>query len=127
MADYGEVTVRGKFSRNSDVAEPETDTGTISVSLTPDNAIHLVTDIATSAKTLVGAGEWTTCQCLIVKNNDATNFVTVGYTDAAADAQTIDVVAGGIFVTTDVDPSVAVTVTSDTAACECEIFIAGTT
>lgn len=127
MTDYALITVRGKFSRNSDYSDPEQDTGTLSAAEIPDNCIHFVSDVATSARTIVGAGEWTSCEGLLVINNDATNFVTLSYTDAAADAQTIDVLAGGMFLTQDIDPSVAVTITADTAACECEVFCIGTT
>lgn len=125
MADYERATFRAVFSANSDYSSPKRDTEALEVEATPSYVKHEELTVPTGGITLIEAGEWTTCDTLVVKNEDATNFITVGYTDAASDAQTIDVLAGDLFVTMDVDPATAVTLTADTAACDAIVYATG--
>ncbi len=125
MADYEKVFLRAVFSANSDYSQAKRDTDAIEVEATPSYVKHDELTVPTGGMTLIEAGEWTTLDTLAVKNEDSSNFITVGYTDAASDAQTIDVLAGDIFVTMDVDPATAVTLTADTAACDTIVYASG--
>lgn len=125
---YGKFVARMLFSDNSDYSNPSQDTGSRAVVSTPVESQLFETDVQTAAKTLVGAGEWASCDCLYVENLETSggNYVTVGFTDTTTGAKSVDVPAGGSFHTTNVDPSAAVQIVADTAACRCLIGIMGT-
>lgn len=125
MADNEKLTVGAVFSAFTDYTRPKNELEPVEITGTPSYVVCGERTAPTGGITLLEAGEWTTLNTLVVKNDDATNFVTVGYTDAAADAQTVDVLAGGIFVTQDVDPATAVTLTADTAACDVKVYASG--
>jgi hypothetical protein len=136
MADYAKFTARALYSRNSDYSDPEQDTKTLQMALTPDEARHGIQDIGTSAVTILAINTFTstainTCQ-LIVKNNSATaaEFVTIGYTDTEANANSVVVPAGGVAVIPDIDNSTAsgaaITLTAASGTPECEYLVVGT-
>ena len=85
MSDYAKFTARAKFSRNSDYSDPEQDTHTMNMTLTPDECKHGVIDVyitggnpaAGNGSTIMAADEFTDVTAVLLKNNDATNFMTI--------------------------------------------------
>ena len=138
MADYGKISVRALFSRNSDYSDPEADTHTLLMALTPDECDHRVVDVVNgTVKTIAALNTYTGSATikalqLVVKNNSSTaaEFISVGYTDTEANANVVVVPAGGIAVIPDVDNSTAsgaaVTLTSASGTIECEYMFLGT-
>ncbi len=60
-----------------------------------------------------------------IKNEDATNFVTVTWDNANGDTQTQVIAAGKFTTICDLDPSATFKVAADTASCLCEIQVDG--
>ena len=85
MSDYAKITARGLFSRNSDYSDAEQDTRTLQMTLTPDECIHRVLDVYITGENpgggdgvdVVGADEFNAITAFVVKNNDASNFITI--------------------------------------------------
>jgi hypothetical protein len=131
MSDYAKVTVTVVSSPNSDYSSPDV-SKTLTYTLTPDEVQYTKVEVATSATEIIKAGLYTTIYAIIVKNNNATNYVIAGYTEQdlpAADtpATPTNVIAPGkVNIFTDVDAAVAFTLTADTAACTCEVIVLAT-
>jgi hypothetical protein len=115
------------YSRNSDYSEPETDSHTFQMLLTPDETIHFARDAPTGGIDLVANAAMTTITALLIENKDATNYVDIGYTDSGANANTVYIGPGNIALIPDIDASsAAVTATANTATVELEVWLCGT-
>ncbi len=76
--------------------------------------------------TAYSLAKYSTIDELIIKNTDPTNYVTAAFQNAAASAQSQKIAAGKTAVFTDVLASANLTLTANSAACECDVFVAGT-
>ena len=108
MADYAKVSIKGLFSKSSDYSFPK---------MTATNAGLTVT---TSTLSSIDA--------VMVKNNDADDYVTATFRSAgnSTTPNVIRIAAGGFLVVTDFTVANNLALTGpDSAGCECEIFIVG--
>ena len=120
------VDVTATLSKRSDYGSPKAKTDFDAYeSITPtDGGLELVT--ADTGGTTYSLAKYTTIDVLIVKNTDPTNYVTVAFQNAAASAQSQKITFGKTGVFTDVLASSAPVLTANSAAVECEVFVAGT-
>jgi hypothetical protein len=128
MTDYAKLEVSGAYSKNSDYSSPKVKLALGNFNLTPDEYIHAELQADTSAGTTLTTSILNSATLLVVKNNDATNYVTATF-DCAGMGSTdtsIRIHAGGIFVTTDFTVAQNLKLVANSAACECEVFIVGT-
>ena len=128
MADYAKGEVRGIYSKNSDYNLPKVDFNPTDYTVTPDEYIHCEIQADTSAGTTLTTSILSSASLLVVKNNDSTNYVTATF-DCAGMGSTdtsIRIAAGGMFMTTDFTVAQNLKLVANSAACECEVFIAGT-
>ena len=132
MADYVKLEVRGIYSKNSDYSAPKVDFNPADYTLTPDEYFHcevqaaLATD--TPAHTTIDTSILASATLLVIKNNDGTNYVTATF-DSAGNGSTDNIVrihAGGVLATTDFTVAQNLKLVSNSAHCECEVFIVGT-
>lgn len=131
MPDYAKLRVGLTYSENSDYSTPRLNA--FLDPFTSTTVTHYETQlrtVGTSAET-IELGGFTAIQAIVVKNKDTTNYVDVvwTYTDGAA-ADTTNktrVVAGGLLVICGTAKVASdMTLTANTAACDCEILILGT-
>lgn len=125
MADYLKVQLEMTHSENADYSDPEWRSKWDAVALTPDEVRAMKIEIDTSAVSL-DFTDFATVTLFAVQNTNATNFVTVTWTDSAANANTQKVQPGRILVIPDIAPATNPTLTADTAAVVCKLAIAGT-
>ena len=106
MSDFGKVTVRGLFSRNSTYDNPEQDTKTLLMALTPDECIHRVVDVPAGAGLdIVAIDEFDATLTLVLKNNGATYACQVTWDDEVEGSSCImNVPTGGVAVIPGIDP-----------------------
>ena len=128
MADYSKLNVSVTYSENSDYSAPKLKTRLDPFESTSSTHYEVqYREVGTSAETLE-LGGFTTIEYLVVKNKDATNYVTATF-DSAGNS-TVDnilrVAAGKILVLTDVTPGSDLILQANTAACDCEVVIVGT-
>jgi len=95
------------------------------VQATPTQGQKNFIEAATGGTTL-DTSNFTTGTCFGLKNTDGANFVTVTWTDSAANSNTQKIPAGGLFHVPDFDPATDPTITADTANVICELIVAGT-
>ena len=127
MADYSKIEVSGIYAASS-TAAAKSSFSPASFELTPDEYFHAEIQADTSAGTTITTSILSSSTLLMVKNNDATNYVTATF-DSAGNGSTDNVVriaAGGFLVTTDFTVAQNLKLVANSAACECEIFIVGT-
>ncbi len=128
MADYAKLELKGVYSTVSDYSTPRTKFKPASYTVTPDEYFHCELEAATSAGTTLNTSILDSATLLVVKNKDATNYVTatfdcegMGSTDTS-----VRIHAGGFFVTTDFTVGQNLKLVANSAAVECEVFIVGT-
>ena len=133
MANYAKLHIKAVLSKNSDYSNP-------TVTFNPSPYAPATADIPEYIHTelLCGTGGVildTTIldgvSFIVIKNLDDTNYVTFTYgTAGVGDAtdQVIRIAAGGFFASTDFDQddSAKLTLTANTAGCQCEVFLVGT-
>jgi len=133
MANYAKLQIKAVLSKNTDYSEP-------TVIFNPAPYEPATADIPEYIHTelLCGTGGVildTTIldgvSFVVIKNLDATNYVTFTYGTAGigdATDQAIRIHAGGFFAATDFDQddSAKLTLTANTAGCQCEVFLVGT-
>lgn len=128
MADYAKLEIRGIYSKSSDYSSPKADFNPAIYALTPDEYFHCEIQADTSAGTTLTTSILSSATLLVVKNNDATNYVTATF-DSAGNSSVdniIRIAAGGLLVTTDFTVAQNLKLVANSAVCECEIFIVGT-
>ena len=128
MADYAKLEIRGIYSKSSDYSSPKADFNPAIYALTPDEYFHCEIQADTSAGTTITTSILASATLLVVKNNDASNYVTATF-DSAGNSSVdniIRIAAGGILATTDFTVAQNLKLVANSAACECEIFIVGT-
>jgi len=128
MTDYAKLEIRGIYSKSSDYSLPKADFNPATYALTPDEYFHCEIQADTSAGTTLTTSILSSATLLVVKNNDAANYVTATF-DCAGMGSTdtsIRIHAGGVFTTTDFTVAQNLKLVANSAACECEIFIVGT-
>ncbi len=127
MADYAKVSVKGVFSKNSDYSFPK-------VAYAPDAKTISATEYrhmevtATNAGLTVTTSTFSSVDMVMVKNNDATDYVTATFRSAGNSSTNniIRIAAGGFLVVTDFTVANNLALTGpDSEGCECEIFIVG--
>lgn len=125
MADYSRLRLVYEKSTASDYSKP--DSHYVSDEFTPTQ--HLVERVisAAVAGTTIDLGHLTSMSVVVINNLDTTNFVSVGWTDTAANANTQKLPAGTVMVIPDLDPTAAdLVLTADTGACLCAVSYGGT-
>ena len=131
MADFAKLSIKGLYSKSSDYSDPVTTFTPSAYEMATadvDEYFHTELEAATSGGTTLDTSIVSSCKLLVVKNNDATNYVTATF-DCAGMGSTdtsVRIHAGGFFVTTDFTAAEKLKLVANSAACECEIFIAGT-
>jgi len=119
--------LRFVYSANTDHSSPNPDSSLIELTSSPTTVKWSPSmEITLSPTAVIAAGEWTTVTSLWVRNLDAAITLALGYTDAAATAQAIDILPGGAFFTQDADPSVAITLTPSAGTPLAEVWVTGT-
>jgi len=128
MADYAKLEIRGIYSKSSDFSAPKADFNPTNYEFRPDEYYHCEIQADTSAGTTLTTSILGSATLLVVKNNDATNYVTATF-DCAGMGSTdtsIRIHAGGVFTTTDFTVAQNLKLVANSAACQCEVFIVGT-
>ena len=128
MADYAKLEIRGIYSKNSDYSSPKSDFNPANYEVTPDEYFHCEIQADTSGGTTITTSILASATLLVVKNNDATNYVTATF-DSAGNSSVdnlIRIAPGGILATTDFTVAQNLKLVANSAACECEVFIVGT-
>jgi hypothetical protein len=128
MADNAKLSIKGIYSKSTDYSDPVTVFGPAAYTITPDEYFHTELEASTSGGTTLDTSIVGAATLLVVKNNDATNYVTATF-DCAGMGSTdtsVRIHAGGFFVTTDFTTAEKLKLVANSASCECEIFIVGT-
>ena len=128
MDDYAKLEIRGIYSKNSDYSSPKSDFNPANYEVTPDEYFHCEIQADTSGGTTITTSILASATLLVVKNNDATNYVTATF-DSAGNSSVdnlIRIAPGGILATTDFTVAQNLKLVANSAACECEVFIVGT-
>ena len=131
MADYAKLQIKGVFSKSSDYSDPVTSFTPAAYTVTPDEYLHCEVQAAlagdTVGHTTVDTSILASVSLVVIKNNDATNYVTVtfGKTGSGSADTSIRVAAKGYLVMTDFLPTHKLKLVANTAHCECEIFVVG--
>jgi hypothetical protein len=76
MADYAKLELKGVYSAVSDYSTPRTKFKPAAYTVTPDEYFHCELEAATSAGTTLNTSILDSATLLVVKNKDATNYVT---------------------------------------------------
>ena len=128
MADYAKFGAACVYSKNSDYSSPKINTAIADLALTPDEYLHDEVECDTGGGTTVNLTRFATITCLLVKNNDATNYVTATFRSAGNSAvdNILRVSAGGWLMTTDVTAANNLVLAANGAAVECEVVVTGT-
>lgn len=126
MPDDVKAVLTVTHSENDDYSNPEWVSNWDAYEVDPDEVINQKVEAALSGGTTIGISYLASVTFLAIKNTDSTNFVTVTWTDSAANANVQKVPAGGLFAVPDVDPSATFKITADTAVVICKIVITGT-
>ena len=132
MADNAKLSIKGIYSKSTDYSDPVTVFSPAPYTVTPDEYFHcevqaaLATD--TVGHTTIDTSIIGTATLLVIKNNDATNYVTATFDNAGLSGTDVlvRIAAGGFLVTTDFAPSQKLKLIANTAHCECEILVLGT-
>lgn len=128
MADYAKLKIGFVYSENSDYSLPRLNA--LIDAYTSSTATHYEVqyrNIGTVAETLE-LGGFTTIQAIIIKNKDATNYVTETHRSAGnSSTDNINrIAAGKICILTDVTVSGDLILTANTAAVDVEVYVFGT-
>mgnify|MGYP003128074614 FL=1 len=128
MADYAKLHVKGLFSKNSDYSDPKVSMAPAAYALTPDEYIHTELQADTSSGTTLTTSILSSATLLVVKNNDATNYVTATFRSAGNGSTNniVRIAAGGFLAVSDYTVANNLLLVANSAACECEVFIVGT-
>ena len=132
MTDFAKLEIRGLFSKDLAHSLPKVDFNPSDYTLTPDEYMHceVQVNIATDtpAHTTIDTSILASATLLVIKNNDATNYVTATFDSAGNSAidNIIRIAAGGVLATTDFTVAQSLKLVANSAVCECEIFIVGT-
>jgi len=128
LPDYAKITVTATYSKNSDYSSPKVSFAPAADTFTPDEYDHYEVEADTGGGTTVTTSKYATVTRLIVKNNDATNYVTATFRSAGNSGvdNILRVHAGAELVVSDFTAANNLTLAANSAAVECEIFIAGT-
>ena len=124
MATNNRLRILLEDSDQTDYAQPREHE--IEITGTPtDSLTHHHLTVGTSAETL-DIANFTEPATLLVHNTDATNFVTLVFTNKTAAASvSMKLLAGEAILVPDVDTDTNPTLTADTAACKCTISVFG--
>ena len=128
MADYTKLELTAVYSKNSDYSSPKVKMAPAAFTLTPDEYFHVEVEADTSGGTTITTSILNSATLLVVKNNDATNYVTATFDSAGNGSQDnlVRIAAGGVLATTDFTVAQNLKLVANSAACECEVFIVGT-
>lgn len=126
MADYLRVGISATYSENSDYSDPETQTAWTDWTETPDEYRELKLQVDTTPAVALDVSDFATVSFVAIRNTDDNNFVTVVWTDSAANANTQKLAAGRCLVIPDIDPSATFSLQANNAAVVCKLLIAGT-
>ena len=137
MADYLKVEVKATYSKKSDFSSPKVvfEPAAYNPTTGPDEYKHLEVECdvgAAGAGTTVFLSEFASVDQVHIKNNDATNKITVRFRTAAnfaASPQTVtdlEVAAGKAAVLTDVNAAFGLDLAATGAVVEAEVFAVGT-
>ncbi len=125
MANNVRLALKAVLSTNTDYTAPNSQIRALEWTGTPTEFRGpSVQSVGTSSETLVAANALASASLIYVRNLDATNFVTLIFSNDAGSV-THKLAAGGtdFICTTDVVSTAAVTCTADTAACLVEFFL----
>jgi hypothetical protein len=129
MADFAKVSLGFVYSENSDYSNPRLKPLIAPYeSTTATQYESQLRAVGFAAPETVELGGFTTIECLVLKNCDATNYVTATF-DSAGNSSVDNILRvgpGKILVLTDVTPGSDLVLQANTAAVDCEIFIFGT-
>jgi hypothetical protein len=126
MADYSRLNVSYTYSENSDYSNPRLKTSLDPYESTASTEYEVHSGpIGFSASETIETGGFTTIQHVVVKNNDATNYLSVTFVNAAAATVVLRVLAGQFLVFSDIAEASDIIVQANTAAVDADIVIVG--
>ncbi len=129
MPDFAKLLVEAVFSRTSGYDPPthEFNKPKTLYESTPDFVIHGEVNCATAGGTTLDLSMFTTIDYIAILNRGPTNYVTVTHRSAGNGSNdNIDRVAvNKFYVLTDVTPANDITLAANSAAVQCEVWIAG--
>lgn len=125
MTDYFRVSIAATYSENADYTDSEWDIDDSSwdpYEIVPTEAWGpSKVSAATGGTTLTPGGFQTTAAQMMVKNTDASNSVTVGWTDVSTTACVATVPAGGILMVPAMNPGTTIVLTASGSAVVCKV------
>lgn len=125
MAYYAKLLVQLEASDYSDYANP--DAARHETTLTPDEwSLGRRVETTGTSATTVATSLFTSLSCVVIKNEDSTNYVTVTWTSADTATNTMRLPAGAVTVLYDVTAASNFTLTANTAAVVCRVSMTGT-
>lgn len=129
MADYSKLRVSVLYSENSDYSYPKLTTSLDPFTSTASTHYEVqYRNIGFSASETLELGGFTTIEYIVIKNKDATNYVTATQLSAGNSAvpNIHRIAAGKMFVIPDVTVSGYLVLQANTAACDVEVIVVGT-
>ncbi len=128
MSDYAKLSLAFTFSEQSDYSDPEYESNLDPYEVEAEGYTVRKLEITTSAET-IQLDEFASIYQLIVKNEDATNYVTATH-DSAGNGVTDNIHrigAGKFLVLPDVTPGSDLILQANGASCKVKIIIIGET
>lgn len=123
MTQHVRFTGKVEISENSDYSNPEL-VRSFKFDLDVDEWFYYLVEADTGPASLAISEMDTVTSLMVV--NEGSVAVDVGYTDTGSDARVIACPAGEWIRVADVDPSVAVTLTTASSSSLCRVFVCGT-
>jgi len=124
---YSKVELSSVYSASSDYSNPVARFMPAAYAVTPDEFVHLQIQADTGG-TAVTTSTLSAATALIVKNLDGTNYVTATFRSAGNSStdNIIRIAAGAFLVVSDFTVANNLTLTANSAAVNCDVFIVGT-
>lgn len=130
MADFSSLSLVVKYGEVSDYSDGVLSRSFTKTSTTPTKVQQYLVSAALvgDGGTTLDLSSFATVQALVLKNKDATNFVTATYRSSAGAAtdQKQKLLAGQYVVLTDITIASDLLLVADTAALDCEVLVIGT-
>ena len=129
MTDYAKLTLVGTYSKAATYTPAKVHMEPDAYALTPDEYMHVEVQ-ADTGDTVLNTSHLASVTTLVIKNNDTTNYVKAKWRSAEYDGSAVKdnqlrIAPGGFLVTTDFTTANSLTLTANSAACECEVLIFG--
>ena len=125
MSNYLKASLDVVYSENVDYTDPQLTASPTAVELTPDECVVFELEIGSGAAETL-AMPFSTATFFAVINKSTTNALTLIYKTASTVSSTVQIAAGGMFVTPDLLTTTAPTLQGSGATVKCKVILAGT-